>query len=246
MSDNERPTIVLVHGAWADGSSWSRAVAPLQNEGFSVQVAPNPLRGIAADSQYLSDYLSTFDVPIVLVGHSYGGVVISNAATRTRNVRALVYVDAFLPDEGETLAQLAGAVPGSVLAPAIADPTTVFTLRPFPGAPEGVFDSYVRPEVFVSGFAADLSREEANVLAAAQMPLATSAVGEASGAPAWRTLPSWVLIGTNDSVIPAAGQAFMAERADAQVDEVNAAHLSMMSHPDEVVALVRKAASSVA
>lgn len=236
-----KPTIVLVHGAWADASSWNGEVKLLQAKGYPVDVAPNPLRGVSADSAYLASYLATITGPIVLVGHSYGGFVITNAATGNPNVKALVYVDAFAPDGGESIKALS-AGSGSVLEPAGTDPASVLTLRPFPNAPAGVVDSYVRPEVFIPGFAADLPRAEAAALAAQQSPLATNALEETSGAPAWKTIPSWALIGTEDRVIPRAGLEAMAHRAGAHIETVNGSHLSLISHPKKVVDVILEAA----
>ena len=149
-----KPTVVLVHGAWADSSSWSEVVRRLQSDGYTVEVPPNPLRGLVGDAAYLSAYLQTIVGPIVLVGHSYGGAVITNAASGNMNVKALVFVNAFIPDQGETVVQLASAQPGSALA--VADPTTVFRLVPYPGSPPGDFDAYILPAVFVDAFANDL------------------------------------------------------------------------------------------
>lgn len=163
-----KPTIVLVHGAWADGSSWSGVAKRLQRDGYPVEVAPNPLRGLSSDAAYLRDYLAGISGPIVLVGHSYGGAVITNAATGNANVSTLVYVDAFIPDIGQVVAQLAG--PDSLLAPSAIDPTSVFKLVPYPGAPSGVVDTYVLRDVFIAGFAADLPRWQAAVLAVSQSP----------------------------------------------------------------------------
>ena len=235
-----KPTIVLVHGAWADGSSWSGEVARLQGDGYTVDVAPNPLRGLASDSTSLKDFLATISGPVILAGHSYGGAVIANAATGDANVKALVFVDAFLPDAGESVGQLAGAT--SILAPANTDPTSVFNLVPFQGAPTGVADAYVLPNLFISGFANDLPRAQAAVLAASQSPIASSAVGEASGTPAWKTIPSYDLIGTLDKAIPAAQQEFMANRAHAHIATVRGSHLALISHPDAVTALIERAA----
>lgn len=236
-----KPTIVLVHGAWADASSWNGEVKLLQAKGYPVEVAPNPLRGVASDSAYLASYLATITGPIVLVGHSYGGFVTTNAATGNPNVKALVYIDAFAPDLGESIKSLSDGS-GSVLEPALNDPTSVLTLRPFPDAPEGVVDAYVRPEVFVRGFAGDLPRADATALAAQQSPLATNVLGELSGEPAWKTIPSWALIGTADLVIPRAGQEAMAHRAGAHIETVNGSHLSLISHPKKVVDVILEAA----
>jgi pimeloyl-ACP methyl ester carboxylesterase len=238
-SGKAKPTVVLVHGAWADGSSWSGVVERLQRAGYTTVVPANPLRGLSIDADYISDYLVTVTGPIVLVGHSYGGAVITNAATGNPNVVALVYVDAFAPDENETVLGLAGALPGSALA---VDPTTVFTFVPYPGAPAGDVDLYVLPTVFASVFANDLPATTGALLAASQRAFALSAGNEPSGVPAWRTIPSWYLVGTIDKVIPPAEQRVMARRAHAHTVEISASHLSMISHPDTVFDLIQQAA----
>lgn len=236
-----RPTIVLVHGAWADGSSWSGEITRLQHRGYTVDVAPQPGRGPAADSAYLRDYLAAVTGPIVLVGHSYGGFVITDAATGNTNVKALVYVDAFAPDQGESIDSLT-AGSGSVLEPASTNPASVFSITGYPGAPTGAGDSYVLPAVFISGFAGDLPRSQAALLAATQTPFATTASGEASTAPAWKTIPSWAVISRQDKVIPPAGEKLMAARAHAHVTEINGSHLSLISHPAEITDVILAAA----
>lgn len=237
------PTIVLVHGAWADGSSFSGEITRLQRLGYPVDVAPQPGRGPAADSAYLRDYLAAITGPIVLVGHSYGGFVITDAATGNPEVKALVYVDAFAPDLGESVATLT-AGSGSILEPALTDPAKVFSLTGYPGAPAGAGDSYVLPSVFETGFANDLPRARGALLAAAQTPFATPAFGEPSTAPAWKTIPSWALIGRQDKVIPEAGQKAMATRAHARITEINGSHLSLISHPDAVTGVIVAAATA--
>jgi pimeloyl-ACP methyl ester carboxylesterase len=231
-----KPTIVLVHGAWADASSWSGEIKRLQADGYTVDAPPNPLRGLPQDSADLADYLATVPGPIVLVGHSYGGAVITDAATGNPNVKALVYVDAFVPAEGETLQQLVGAQPGSVLA--VADPTTVFNVAPYFGAPAGDVDTYLKPSLFHADFAADVSARKAAEMAATQRPLTASATVEPSSAPAWKTIPSWYLVGTADKVIPPAEQLAMAQRARSHITSVRASHASLVSQPDAVVQLV--------
>lgn len=234
------PTVVLVHGAWADGSSWSKVVRRLQRDGYPVVAGPNPLRGLDEDSAYLRDYLETITGPIVLVGHSYGGSVITNAATGNENVTALVYVDAFIPDIDQSALELAG--PDSALAPAATDPTSVFKLVPFPGAPEGVADAYVLPDVFVKDFANGLPRAEGRTLAAVQPPTSVAIATSTSGEPAWKTIPSWDLIGTEDRVIPPAQQFAMARNAGSEIRTVRSGHLSLISHPGAVTRIIEEAA----
>jgi len=232
-----KPTIVLVHGAWADGSSWARVTTRLQRAGYAVHVPPNPLRGLASDSAYLTSFLATIKGPIVLVGHSYGGSVITEAATGNPSVSALVYVNAFIPDEGETVLQLAGAEPGSKLS----DPAKAFDFVPYPGAVGGDVDLYVKPSVFHADFAADESKEDADMRAAVQRPLAASALQAEATAPAWKTIRSWAVIGTDDQVIPPAEQLAMARRAGATITKVRAAHLSMVSQPSVVARVIVRA-----
>jgi pimeloyl-ACP methyl ester carboxylesterase len=235
-----KPTVVLLHGAWADGSSWAAVTAKLQREGFTVDVVPNPLRGVASDARYLRDYLATVPGKIVLVGHSYGGMVITNAAAGNANVQALVYIDAFIPQQGDTVQQLASAQPGSAL-----DPNTAIDAVPIRDASGNVVDVdlYVKPTLFRALFAADSPANIAAVLAASQRPETLSSLTEAfPGVPAWETIPSWALIGTADRVIPPAEQQIMATRAHAHVVKVRAPHLAMVSAPDAVAALIITAA----
>ena len=236
-----KPTIVLVHGAWADASSWSRVITRLQSDGYTVDAPPDPLRGIASDSVSVASFLKTIPGPVVLVGHSYGGAVITNAATSDPEVKALVYVDAFIPDQGQTILQLVSGAPGSHLA---GDPKTVFNFVPFgPGA--GDVDVYVKPRVFPDAFANGLSRTLAGELAASQRPLALSALQEPSGPPAWATIRSWSVIGTQDHVIPPAEQLAMSRHAGARITEIAAPHLSMLADPSGVTDVILKAARTV-
>jgi pimeloyl-ACP methyl ester carboxylesterase len=238
-----KPTIVLVHGAWADESSWSAVTAQLRTLGYPVDVVSNPLRGVASDSAYLADHLAGVSGPIVLVAHSYAGVLITKAATGNKNVKALVYIDAFVPDQGETVNQLTVAQPGSALA--VADPSTVFDIVPINGGTNA--DLYVKKDLFPQIFAAGVPAAKAAELAAAQHPLAASALGEVvTGVPAWKTIPSWALIGTADRVIPPAEQQIMAARAGAHVVKIKAPHLSMVYRPTVVTGLVITAATATA
>ncbi len=240
-------TIVLVHGAWADGSSWSGVTARLQADGYTVHVPPNPLRGLASDAAYIAGFLKSISGPIVLVAHSYGGAVITNAATGNPNVKALVYIDGFAPDEGETGFQLLGMPPppGHSASCVTDDPSTVFNTVPYPGAQNGDVDLYIKPERFPSCFANTLAAKQAAVLAASQRPITYSAGAEPSGVPAWKTIPSWYLVGTKDNVIPPYLQLFMAQRAKAQIVQVEAPHPSMISHAEPAAALIEQAAQKV-
>ena len=237
-----KPTIVLVHGAWADSGSWNAVTALLQRAGYTVYAPPNPLRGLTYDTATIADFLHmhTITGPIVLVGHSYGGEVITNAATGDSQVRALVYDDAYLPAQGEDLADL--TTTGSCFA--VSDYSSVFNFVPFPGAPAGVADAYVLPSVFPGCFANGLPASEAAVLAATQRPLASSTFTDQSGVPAWKTIPSWDVIGLNDNVVTPAEQLFMAKRAGAHITEINAPHLSMISNPGVVASVIIQAAQA--
>jgi pimeloyl-ACP methyl ester carboxylesterase len=234
-----RPSIVLVHGAFADGSSWDAVVSRLQSEGYTVYVPPNPLQGLSYDSAYLADFLHSIAGPIILVGHSYGGAVITNAATGERQVKALVYVDGFAPAEGQTIGQLLSAEPGSCAVPAN------LNLVPYPGAPEGTADAYIKQSVFPSCFANGLPASEANVLAATQRPLSTVALTQKSGIPAWKTIPSWAAIGSADHAIPPAELLAMARQAHAHITMIpDAPHLSMISNPGVVTRVILDAVHS--
>ncbi|GHH77843.1 alpha/beta hydrolase [Streptomyces sulfonofaciens] len=237
-SQARTPTIVLVHGAWADASSWAEVTERLQRRGFTVLAPPNTLRGVATDTANLRAYLKTLTGPVVLAGHSYGGFVISNAATGNENIKALVYIDAFIPDKGETVGQLTAAEPGSVLA--VSDPSTVFNSVPIPKG-GGDVDLYVKQKLFPRFFAAGVPLNRASVLAAGQRPIAASVLNQPSGEPAWKTIPSWALIGTEDRVLPPAEQKVMTERAGSRTVRVKAPHLSMVSDPEAVTGVVVRA-----
>ncbi len=235
-----RPTIVLVHGAWADSGSWDAVVQRLQHDGYTVFVPPNPLLGLTIDDATISSFLQTISGPVVLVGHSYGGAVITNAAVGDTQVKALVYVDAFIPDQGQTIGTLTGA--GSCFA--VADPTTVFNFAPIPGAAAGVVDAYVKQAVFPGCFANGLPATEGAALAATQRPLSTQALTDVSGVPAWKTIPSWAVIGTNDRVITPASQLAMAQHAGAHITEIRAPHLAMIARPADVTRVIEQAAEA--
>jgi pimeloyl-ACP methyl ester carboxylesterase len=234
-----RLTIVLVHGAWANSGSWNGVAQRLQADGYTVDVPSNPLQGLAYDPVYLADFLKSISGPIVLVGHSYGGAVITNAATGDKQVKALVYVDAFAPDQGQTIGDLVSSVPGSCVV--AKDPTTLFNLATYPGAPSGVYDAYYKQSLFPACFANGLPLAQARVLAATAEPLSTIALTQKSGVPAWKTIPSWAVVGTADRVILPAVQLAMAEHAHAHITKVHAPHLSMISDPGVVTQVILEA-----
>lgn len=241
VAHGTRPTIVLVHGAWADSSGWQSEVAALRSRGYPVIALANPLRGLSSDAAYIRSALQTIPGPIVLVGHSYGGAVITNAAVGVPQVRALVYVAAFVPDEGESLGALNALNPGSLAT----EDALVARPYPLPDGTQGV-DLYLRPESFRAVFAADLPKPLTDLMAITQRPLAAAAFGEPSGPPAWQTVPSWYVVATQDMAIPPATQRFMAARADSEVVEVRSSHAAMLSRPDATTRMILSAARAVA
>jgi pimeloyl-ACP methyl ester carboxylesterase len=228
-----KPTVVLVHGAFADASGWNEVTKRLQAGGYPVLAPANPERGLHLDSAYLRTVLATIDGPVVLVGHSYGGAVITNAALGQPNVKALVYIAAFGPDIGDTVGTLVLKNPGSGLT----SPGNL-VLRPYPG---GV-DAYINPRVFHDVFAADLPPDTTAMMAASQRPAELTILVQPSGPPAWRTIPSWYMVAANDKTIPPATERYMAERMGATTVEIASSHVAMMSHPDEVTDLIHRAA----
>jgi pimeloyl-ACP methyl ester carboxylesterase len=236
-----KPTVVLVHGAWADTSSWNGVVRSLQRAGYAVRAVANPLRNLTTDAESVADFLKTVSGPIVLVGHSYGGSVITNAAAGVPNVKALVYVDAAAPDVGETNGRLSGS--DSALNK---DPATLYDKVPYPGAPAGATDLYLKKSVFVRSFASDLPRHTAVRLWATQRAASTSAFTTPSKAAAWKTIPSWFFISTGDRIITPASERAMARRANSKITEVRGgSHLTLISHPDAVTSVIGSAACSV-
>ncbi len=243
-SGTAKPTVVLVHGAFADSTGWGATIAQLRDDGYPVIAAANPLRGLTADSDYVRSVLQTIPGPIVLVGHSYGGAVITNAARGVPNVEALVYVGAFVPDAGESIAQAADPAnfPGSLLGP----DTTIVRPVANPAAQNGQdVDIYIALDDFRQVFAGDVPARRAAVMARTQRPLTATANFEPSGEPAWATLPSWDLVTTADKAIPPAAQRFMATRAGAHISTIDSAHDVMISHPDAVTKIVEQAARAV-
>jgi pimeloyl-ACP methyl ester carboxylesterase len=232
-----RPTIVLVHGDWADASSWNAVIERLQDRGFTVVAPPNTLRGPSQDAPYLASYLKTIPGPIVLVAHSYGGFVITNAATGNANVKALVYIDAFVPDENETALDLVGGTISCVIADG------AFNAVPIDGGVDLYLNWEANPpyEGFRECFANGVDEETARLLAATQRPAAAAQFDQPSGPPAWKTIPSWALLGTQDHVIPPTLQEAMYGRAGAQVTRVRAGHLTPITRPAEVTKVILSA-----
>jgi pimeloyl-ACP methyl ester carboxylesterase len=233
-----KPTVVLVHGAWADSGSWDGVVGRLVHDGYPVHAFATPLLSLPGDATALRTYLDTLPGPIVLVGHSYGGAVITEAATGDTHVKALVYLDAFAPNRGQAVSSLAGATS------AIADPAA-FSLVPA-GAPTLQTEFYVRTDVFVRSVANDVSRKRARVLAATQRPITLQALTGTAGTPAWATIPSWYEVGTIDKIITPDSQRAMARAAHAHISTARTGHLPMVSDPGAVTATIRRAARATA
>jgi len=234
--------VVLVHGGFVDGSGWQPVYDLLRQDGYNVSVVQNPTLSLEGDADATRMILDRQNGPTVLVGHSYGGAVITNAATCAANVKALVYIDAFAPDQGEAVTPLAG--PDSALA--VADPTTVFTLVPPALPPTPATDLYLKESTFVTAFANGIPAREARVLAATQRPATIGALNEPSGVPAWRTIPSWYLIGSEDRIIPPSAEKAMAERAGSTISSFHAGHLGLISDPASVARVIERAAKATA
>jgi pimeloyl-ACP methyl ester carboxylesterase len=238
MSGSDSPTVVLVHGAFADGSSWSAVIDQLSARGVNAVAVANPLRGVSADSAYLASVLEQTEGPIVLVGHSYGGALISNAATGNENVVALVFVAAFAPDEGEVLGQIEAGSKDSVLNSALVP-------RQYPTADGGSATEFmIDPAKARDAFAGDVSDQQATLIAAVQRPVAELAFGEPSGPPAWKEKPSWAVVATGDKAAGTDVVRSMAERAGATITEVAGSHVIMISRPDVVTDVIMQAVST--
>ena len=233
-------TVVLVHGAFAESASWNGVIADLQRRGYSVIAVANPLRGLQEDAAYLRSVLENLSGPVVVAGHSYGGSVMSEAADGVPGVEALVYVASFNLEEGESTAELAAKFPGGQLGPAL-DPV------PFPlaGGDTGT-DLYIRQDRFREVFAADVAPEVAELMAATQRPIAASALEDKATKAAWKTIPSWTLVTTQDLAIPAESMRFMAARAGSTTVEIDASHGVTVSQPGAVADLIDTAARTTA
>ncbi|MCX4584658.1 alpha/beta fold hydrolase [Streptomyces sp. NBC_01481] len=237
-TDAAKPTVVLVHGGFADASaSWNGVIKQLQNDGYQVVAPANPLRGLPTDVPYLASVLKSIKGPIILAGHSYGGAVITNAAAGNPNVKALVYVAAFVPDKGEKLGELINKYPGTEIPDAV-------NAVPFPNQDGSTgSDLYLKADKFRSAFAADLPVSVTNVMQAAQRPFSASSFSDATESAAWHTIPAWGLVATSDKAIPPALQRFEYQRANAlgTVEVSGASHSVMISHPGAVTKLIKRA-----
>ena len=240
-SDSGAPTVILVHGAFADASGWARVIERLIAAGVPVRAVVNPLRGVSADSAYVASVIRQIPGPVLAVGHSYGGAVITNAGSMADNVVGLVYIAAFAPDEGESLQEIEGRSQDSVLPPALRQ-----TDYPVGSGSETLVELSIDPALFHEAFAADLPERETAVMARSQRPVSAAAFAEQTGVPAWKKLPSWAVVGTRDKAAGADVVLSMAKRAGAQITEVEASHVPMMSQPDVVTAVILDAAKAVA
>jgi pimeloyl-ACP methyl ester carboxylesterase len=229
QQDGSQPTVVLVHGAFADASSWNEVIKRLQAEGLQVTAPAIPLRGISIDSAYLGSLLEQIPGPVLAVAHSYGGAVLTNSATNANNVLGLVYVAAFAPDEGETLGAIASNSKDSVVTP-----TLIPLQYPTGEGNETAAEFTIDPGKFHEVFAFDLSVEQSALMAATQRPLSELAFSEPTGVPAWKDLPSWAVVASGDKVVGTDAVRSMAERAGAAVTEADGSHVIMVSQPQVV------------
>jgi pimeloyl-ACP methyl ester carboxylesterase len=239
MTDSTMPTVVLVHGAFADASSWNGVIPLLQNKGVPVTAPPNPLRGISTDSAYIASAFEQIEGPVLAVGHSYGGAVITNAAAGAKNVVGLVYVAAFAPDEGEHLGEVAATSKDSVLNSALVPRT-----YPTPSGGSAT-EFYIDPAKARETFAGDLSEQEAALIAATQRPVSELAFSEPNGPPAWKHLPSWAVVATGDKAAGADLVRSMAERTGAKVTELEGSHVIMVSQPEAVTNVILEAVAAL-
>ena len=231
-----RPTVALVHGAFADSSSWNDVVPQLQAAGIAVQAISNPLRGIAADAAYVASAIQQIPGPVLAVGHSYGGATITNAAPHAANIVGLVYVAAFAPDEGEALGDIEADSKDSVLN------TALLQLQyPTEHGTETAVEFAIDPAKFHAAFAADLPEDQAAIMAATQRPVASAAFTEPNGAPGWKNLPSWAVVATGDKAAGSDVVRSMARRAGAAITEVEGSHVIMISQPQATTDVILQA-----
>lgn len=234
----QSPTVVLVHGAFADAGSWAPVTERLVSAGVPVMAIVNPLRGVQHDAAYVASAISQVESPVLAVGHSYGGMIITNAVPQTTNVVGLVYVAAFAPDEGETLAGIVGRSQDSVL-------TTAVLPKQFPAGNGSAVEFIIDPAKFRAVFTADLTQLQSDVYGLSQRPIAASALEDKTGRPAWKDLPSWAAVGTQDKAAGADVVRSMAQRAGAEITEIEGSHVIMISQPDAVTNVILTALKSV-
>lgn len=234
------PTVVLVHGAFADAGSWASVTERLVEAGVPVRAIVNPLRGISHDAAYVAGFINQIPGPVLAVGHSYGGAVITNAVPKTKNVRGLVYVAAFAPDEGELLGEIVARSKDSALTPALQE-----YQYPAGAGAETAVEVSIDPAKFRAVFTADLPQLQSDVLALSQRPIAAGAFAEKSGPPAWKNLPAWAAVGTGDTAAGADVVREMAQRAGADITEIDGSHVIMISQPDAVTQVILKALRAV-
>jgi pimeloyl-ACP methyl ester carboxylesterase len=252
--DSARPTVVLVHGAWADGAGWNGVIKRLEHDGYPVIAPGNPLRSVSSDAAYIASVLDTIPGPVLLVGHSYGGMVTSNAAALTKNatnIRALVYIAAFIPETGESALQLVGHTPPStpgashIVPPGTPGVPANLTVRPFPPFGATDADAYIDADAFSDIFAGDVPAAQQQLMIATQRPLSFVAFTEPSAGAAWKTIPSWSLVAMQDNAIGTGNTRFMAQRTVTEgkghVSEITSSHVVLISHPDAVEDVIRTA-----
>lgn len=237
-SNGAKPTVVLVHGAWANPSGWDGVAQRLRSDGYPVVTTTNPMRSLSGDTEYVAGVLGGISGPIILVGHSYGGAIITNAAAGNPKVKALVYVAAFAPDKGESIFALAASAPGSQVP---------LALIPTLSLDNGLaIDTYLNPLLFRDVFCADVSPETAAAMAGSQRPITLTGLLEGAKQTAWRTIPSWYLVAQNDKAIPPDVERFMARRAGSHTVEIPSSHSAMVSNSGPVADLIRTAAAQTA
>ncbi|MFD3456708.1 alpha/beta fold hydrolase [Streptomyces sp. NPDC058691] len=232
-----KPTVVLIHGAFADGSSWNGVAERLERRGYTVMAPANPLRGLYNDSTYISSVLDSIKGPVVLAGHSYGGAVISSAAAGHPQVKALVYINALMPDVGESGASLAARFPSAL-------GTATRSVPYQEGHGQSGTDLYLKRDKVYPVFAACLPERQADLLGVTQRPAATTAFSETAKVAAWKTIPSWALVGRQDMTINPEQERFQARRAHSHTVEINSCHVSLIAHPDAVTDLILQAATA--
>jgi pimeloyl-ACP methyl ester carboxylesterase len=237
LQNESQPTVVLVHGAFAESASWNDVIRRLQDQGYTVIAAANPIRSVSGDAEFVASIFEAVEGPIVAVGHSYGGTVITNAVRANENVKALVYVAGYAPEEGENALELSGRFPGSTFG------DTLWTVS----LSDGSTDLYIQQEKYHGQFAEDVLAEQTALMAVGQRPLRDVAANEASGPPAWRSIASWFVFGELDKNIPVAAHRFMAERAGARevVEIEGASHAVSVSHLEEVADMILRALKDV-